>query len=135
MSAYLVSPSLISSILTHFAVGADGKCDGQPFTDMGHDLRDAEGLQALGADLWALNHESLHQRYGDDAKPKKAFVYKKDKVVKDRVQIIKHIRCLMYQCSEGSVPQTSLYKALALTANRIAFSYVSDLPSYTAADW
>jgi hypothetical protein len=135
MSAYIVSPSLINSILCHIDKGKDGQCSAKPFADIGHKLDTREGLQLLGEDLWALNHESIHQRYGDSPDPTEHFKFQPGKVLKSRPQIVKHARCLMYQSCEGDCDQKPLYEALAQFSYRVAFSFVQDMDEYDQAEW
>lgn len=47
----------------------------------------------------------------------------------------KAMTCLRYQCSEGNVPDTALFKELARAIGEIACAIVEALPEYEAAPW
>ena len=53
-----------------------------------------------------------------------------------RVEALKALRCVIYQCSEGDIPDTSLlYKRMTDRANALCREIVSDLPEYEQAAW
>ena len=43
--------------------------------------------------------------------------------------------CLLYQCSEGKVPNRRLYDELNRAAGELAQAIVQDLPEYEKASW
>jgi hypothetical protein len=45
------------------------------------------------------------------------------------------MRCLLYQCCEGKVPNSRLYDALNRAAGEISQRIVRDLPEYDRAPW
>lgn len=53
----------------------------------------------------------------------------------ERIDCYKAISCLLYQCSEGNVPETSLFGELAKLRNDLAGIIVCGLPEYEAAPW
>ncbi|MNU37270.1 hypothetical protein D3C71_259230 [compost metagenome] len=68
----------------------------------------------LARDLWNLNVLALQHRY--DANPKDyegaIAAYADPRPSSDPYQLLKSTNCLIYQCSEGDVPETPLYKEL-----------------------
>jgi hypothetical protein len=52
-----------------------------------------------------------------------------------RLAAMKLLRCWLYQCSEGEVPETALFKAFAELSNTLAQVVVSELAEYEAAPW
>jgi hypothetical protein len=82
-----------------------------------------------------MNARALNDRYGDDISecinPYPASVLKPANMV----SLYKSLQCYLYQCCEGKVPETALYKALQNIANTLARYIVSDLPEYEAANW
>jgi len=90
---------------------------------------DPEGLYQK---VLNLNLEALDQRYGGD-QPSSRDGYKYDPYTdarNNRYSELKRIRCYLYQCFEGSVPKTNLYKEIDRVANHLAYDIVSDLPEY-----
>lgn len=51
------------------------------------------------------------------------------------VPALKSLNCLLYQCSEGDVPETPLYRALDTLSDQWAQEIVSRLPEYAEARW
>jgi hypothetical protein len=51
------------------------------------------------------------------------------------VACYKAIKSLLYQCSEGDMPDSPLYGELERAAGQIAGDIVRDLPAYQAAAW
>ena len=135
MSAFLVPQTLINSILSHIQFDAVSRDDASPFTEMGYDLGSAAGLKALGSDLWALNHQALNERYGDDSEPKKLFKVHTDTKLVSLPVLYKNICCLRYQCAEGDVPETALFKCLSPFAANVAETYMRKSKEYDDAQW
>jgi len=87
--------------------------------------------------LELMNAEALRQRYGDELKDNisgslPAFPWYKNL---HRVEVYKAIRCYLYQCAEGDVHKSPLYKAVAEIAEALADAIISDMPEYEAANW
>jgi hypothetical protein len=82
-----------------------------------------------------MNAQALNDRYGDDISecinPYPASVPKPANMV----SLYKSLQCYLYQCGEGAVPGTALYKAVQNIADTLARYIISDLPEYEAANW
>lgn len=66
----------------------------------------------LGNALFAMNSAALYDRYGNDPDyndPPPGYVYQPSDA--SIVQLCKSAHCFQYQCHEGAVPSTDLYKA------------------------
>lgn len=87
----------------------------------------------LGAALLWMNCEAVNYRY-PNANEWYDFRYQETDAP-SLVQLYKHLRCLLYQCSEGYVPDTDLYKELNAYADRLAVAITETLPAYNAAKW
>jgi hypothetical protein len=75
-----------------------------------------------------MNRRALHARYvcrGDNPLPQ--FVFEKWADATP-VEQFKAIHCLLYQCSEGNVPNSPVYDELNRVANELAQRIVQDLP-------
>jgi hypothetical protein len=51
------------------------------------------------------------------------------------IEQFKAISCLLYQCSDGNVPNSPLYYELSHAAGELAQRIVQDLPEYDKASW
>ena len=49
--------------------------------------------------------------------------------------LYKSLKCYLYQCTEGDVPESDLYKAIENISTTIAEYIISDLPEYELAAW
>lgn len=86
----------------------------------------------LGQILWNANVDAVNQRYNDKEKYE-VFFFQEN--LCRRVEGYKAIRSLLYQMSEGNVPDTQCYKALDKWSNYIARVIVSELDEYKEAQW
>lgn len=50
-------------------------------------------------------------------------------------QMLKTFECYLYQCDEGSIPRTDLYKALKQAQRYFMAHLVNKIPDYSEADW
>ena len=48
---------------------------------------------------------------------------------------LKALQCLIYQCSEGNIPETDAYQALKAAESAIAIAIAEAHPAYAAAGW
>ena len=87
---------------------------------------------AFGQDLLDMNTNAVNQRYDES---NHAELYTFNKTMVTDVQAFKSLRCLMYQCSEGDVPNSELYKQMDDIGERMAVNIVYKLPSYDKAEW
>jgi hypothetical protein len=88
---------------------------------------------AVGQELWNLNTRAVNWRYGEH---EQAPIYDRFcPVDTSRMQAYKALRCLLYQCSEGDVPNDPLFQALDTLANSIAHHIVSETPEYQRTKW
>jgi hypothetical protein len=144
MSAYVVDDKTINGILPHlsaqeFDTLARAACD--TFTLERDDVEDG----VLGEALRTLNVAAVLQRYpdcsverGDLPGPHPFLPYRYAPILAgggSKVQALKSLRCLLYQCSEGTIPETPLYKALDDLSSRWALEIVEKLPEYDRARW
>jgi hypothetical protein len=134
MSAYIVEATTINRIVT--LVGDEFRKN--PF------LRDTakqftvdvvrEGWkQRLAQAMYDINVEAVNQRYNEE-NTRKDFVYT-PVPYGSRITAFKSLQCWMYQCKEGTVPQTSLYRYFEELKKQIAINIVMDLPEYDKAQW
>lgn len=97
----------------------------------GIDVSDFAGhAESLGMMLHNLNVEALHQRYGDD---RSTYSYKHEdcrqsshETKRLMVNTFHRLSCFLYQCSEGDVPDSTVYNSLRTLQNSIAYHLVSE---------
>ena len=96
--------------------------------------------------LKILNLESLNQRYGDNWDDVDAEVSDErfDKYpirimnntpAPSLIQSLKHVQCYLYQCNEGNVPDSSLYKDVEKLQNGLIWEIISNMKEYNEATW
>lgn len=142
MSAFFVSPATISDAA--YALIHDTPA-GSPFDNM--------RVHFLGQLLMQLNALALHERYGDEIEGEHlaaivAFTEDDRPMASDNEwQRFKSLSCLIYQCDEGSVPETDLFKAMDAARDAIAkrltgksdagdaLTAAYDHPDYNQAGW
>ena len=84
----------------------------------------------------AMNREAIKQRYGDTEGPAK--LPKVLPAPPSRMQFLKSLQCLGYQCSEGDVGEKCFVEERKMLDEYIAnvtSAIVSDLPEYNNAKW
>ena len=100
--------------------------------------------QAIGEELYAMNVCAVKARYPDDADDELpgpvGFVLGQwqyeDTLRNPRdVQALKSMHCLRYQCNEGDVPDSALYKWLTRQIGELADDLIMATPEYNAAEW
>lgn len=102
-----------------------------------------ENCQRLGEKLLKLNLEGFYVRYGNKEDIKKEVfeairIYKFEETKKeDRelIQIIKSIKCLLYQANEGNTDKKPLFIALRQLERDLLDSFIHELPEYEKAIW
>jgi len=96
--------------------------------------------------LKILNLESLNQRYGDNWDDVDAEVSDErfDKYpirimnntpAPSLIQSLKHVQCYLFQCNEGNVPDSSLYKDVEKLQNGLIWEIISNMKEYNQATW
>ena len=149
MSAFVVDHKTIDRIVT-FVVNDKLNRNGTPlhgriaklFEEVYQwDLALDYHQDALAVELLAMNQDAVMQRYPDcdatnlpgpiDPPPYNGYSL----VPGTLVQVYKSMGCLIYQCSEGDVPEHKLYKALDKAHDILAHTIVSKLEAYEMAKW
>lgn len=143
MSAYVVDDNTINKIVAFFTLdtAGDAKYLGHhrnPLATLGYLLGyGEEEPRRLAKDMFALNVRAVDVRYGKgqaaEFRPLD-FEYK-SVLPQPVVHTIKALGCWLYQCSEGDVPKTPLYIAMAKIRNTLCRCVVYDLPAYNEAPW
>jgi hypothetical protein len=139
MSSFMVNTCVMAKFVTAVLQNTDefaaietlrGQLVDDPLTDP-----QKEAGTKIGRKLFLMNRRALRARYGDGdflALPK--FVFEKwcDATP---VEQFAAMRCLLYQCCEGRVPNDRLYRELNHVAGELAQRIVQDLLEYEKAPW
>lgn len=123
MSSYIVEDQTIDRIIS-----------GLIKTKLINEFKDIQILDnsAFGQELIDMNTEAVDYRYSEK---NDKMQYKFTNVPVTEVQAFKSLQCLLYQCCEGPVPDSKLYKQMREIGNLMAVKTVNDLPSYEKAQW
>ena len=133
MSAFVVSNTTMGRVVNRlFAASHDQRCTwSKPPAELW--AKTVEALPELGQLLYSLNARAVSERYGEPAQEVQ-YVHHWT-INSSPVQDLKSLHCLIYQCSEGNVPDTDLYKALVQYSHKLAEDIVRQLPEYNKAVW
>lgn len=140
MSCFMVADERINRIVTFLAFeqGSSAIDAVDVPKEVFGDLTAIAGRHALGQSIYDLNRRAFQARYEDryasDA-PERSFAYQHVAGGTD-VRVYKDLCCLLYQCSEGDIPETSLlYHALEERAQVIAERYIRRSAEYNKEPW
>jgi hypothetical protein len=99
-------------------------------------------MDSLADAMLAMNLDAFRQRYGIHALLTEDLnsvdLDRKNRLPLDAfspMQLFKSLQCFLYQCSEGNVPEKSLFKALEALSNLLAPAINQESPEYDAAIW
>ena len=118
MSAFVVAEETINCVVT--AMNEDHRLSG-------------EQLDELGGKLWQMNADAVNARYSEKSGAPICYAHRTRAYT--LVQQYKATCCYLYQCSEGDVPQTELFKHVEDLSHRLAARIVSQLPEYQNSQW
>ena len=137
MSAYIVDDETIDRIVNYVKFTQNGEEAAQRILQ-----KYVIDPEKLGRELFALNVEAVRQRYSDcksiEDMPGKIGHYEyvhTPSINGNRFQILKSMKCWLYQCSEGDVPKRPLFKAIEELSNDLAHTIVGGMPEYERARW
>jgi hypothetical protein len=139
VSAFMVNTSVMAKVVTAILQNTDefaaietfrGHLVDDPLTD-----GQKEAGTKIGRKLFLMNRRALCARYGHGEHLRlPEFVFEKWADATP-VEQFAAMRCLLYQCCEGKVPNDRLYGELNHAAGEIAQRIVQDLPEYDKASW
>ena len=147
MSSYIVEDKTINRILAGISYAQYGHDRYAPWPTklMGMERRDfctsgemdrLTKLAPIGAALQEMNEAAVHARYEGRHDDMASDPYEYATIPAPTIhQLYKSLRCLWYQCMEGDVPETDLFKAIESWMDRIAHSIVNRLDAVEAAEW
>jgi len=134
MSAFIVSDDCIRHIIYNLFWNHDFK---NRYTILDrHNIKSVEDFDKLAVDFYKMNVEAVKQRYNE----KDGFFGIPEKINWDggelnEFQGLKSMECLLYQCTEGNVPETELYAFLKELIELWKGYIISKMPEYEKAEW
>lgn len=130
MSAFLVSDKTITKIL-------DGIARPHPWIWDSARMHDAppKRFDELGAELLMMNHRALKERYGDEMPKSVAYRYPSQWGSTTPIETYKAIQCFLYQCCEGTVDESPLYKRVEQWQREVGSEIIRQLPEYDNTPW
>ena len=93
---------------------------------------DEEFPDKLGLSMSLLNVDAVNQRYSESTQ---AEGYQFHFEQCSDMEAYKSLCCWLYQCAEGTCPETALYKIMERAKGHIANEIISKLPAYEMAEW
>lgn len=139
MSAYVVEDETINQVLAWFQQDQFGprKVATWHLKKAGFDPSDAKSMRGLGHEMFRLNIYAVDARYGDgEAEKFRPLDYEFVSLMPPaKIQALKSLQCLIYQCSEGDVVERPLYQMLRDIEFAICRDIVGSLPEYDRAAW
>jgi hypothetical protein len=134
MSAYIVSDDTINTVVIGISEHLNNMSE--LYRRRNYPLL-SQDRETLGQALFALNVEAVNQRYGEGAAEEfRPLDYRFRPHPWSRpIVLYKCLRCLMYQCSEGNVPESPLFKELEAFRGDLADTIVCGLKAYNDAAW
>lgn len=136
MSSHMVSNEIMKKVVTGLRrLHKDGySIEGLPLKGP---IDQIETWDRLGLDLFLLNDLALVERYGGELLGASCFSFRAPILGEEfsDIDTFKATSSLLYQCSEGSVPDSQLYKGLKNARATMAIRIVSKLPEYEASKW
>lgn len=93
---------------------------------------DSTELSAFGQKLWDMNKAAVDYRY---SKNNERQTYTFSGMPVTHVQALKSLRCFLYQCSEGDIIKSPLYKELYQLSLELAYAIATDSTAYDKAEW
>jgi hypothetical protein len=135
MNAFLVEEKTLHRIISYLEdeLRRSGWLRAKFAADLGVNVA-GDWKTALGQKMWDLNQLALGYRYGD---AQQELFYQFSHVSCTAVQAYKSMRCWLYQCCEGDIPEASkLYTFFdTVVVKHISSSIITTTPEYEKAEW
>jgi GH43 family beta-xylosidase len=131
MSSFIVSQECMNRIINGLYWTHDFK-DINIAWYMQYNLENSKDFELFGNRLFRLNANAVSQCYGSTVRAPK---YKWTDDTISIFQFLKSVQCLIYQCAEGDVIDTSLYRDLVLLEKKLMHHIIYHMPEYKEAEW
>ena len=128
MSAFMISTETMQRVVD--AIDRDG----MGMSWFGIPIGSSKRLDVLGRKLFRLNAAALKARYPGEPHVPPTFNYRPLGAVAAH-EHFQALSCLLYQCGEGDVYKTEIYKALDELRTRIALRIAADAARAADTPW
>jgi hypothetical protein len=135
MSAFVVEPKTINKVLTILSrYNKKGEWLGIKIQEILNSIEwDLIDPQSIGQAMFNLNLRAVDQRYSEEP-DNNGYIFIPE-IHETPISALKALHCWHYQCCEGDVPKTKLYKAFEKIASLLEHEIVTDLVEYDKAYW
>ena len=135
MCAYIVEDKTINRIVSYLSSNHEALSYMKHVENI--DLTFEEDEAKFGQELFDLNVRAINERYGNGTAEnfRDLDYHYAIQISCNIINAYKSLECLIYQCSEGSVPGTELYQKLERIKGYLASQIISNLPEYKRAIW
>jgi hypothetical protein len=127
MSAYVIEQEKFNALFTSI----ENRRNMDAFR---HIFRDALPTECLIEEWFNMNVEAVCQRYGEEERAEYSFEAPRLSsrgIHCSDLKLIALLDCLIYQCSEGNVPESRTYKELVDMRNDLTHYYTMSRPEYS----
>jgi hypothetical protein len=129
MSAYVVGDETINRILAWLRIHQRYQSEDPEIKALGIGM-------GLGQALKDLNRAAVTCRYpASKAEGNGVFHYSAKTGTPSGYQMAKSVNCLAYQCAEGPISETPLFKWLEQLGNEVCHKIVRESGEYEEAEW
>ena len=144
MSAFIVEDKTINEIIAFLHLNQqrmDYAGIARLIQKAGYDIeQNEEEWKHLADDMFWTNCVAVDERYGvGQAQTFRELNFKYEFCLKEgtnAIQAFKSLRCWLYQCTEGDVPETSeIFKLMDEVSDMMAYAIISEMPKYEEARW
>jgi hypothetical protein len=149
LSSFIVRPETINRIVKYLDRVTMGNSMAQHsyeriLKEHGFNMNQDDQPRDLAQKLFMLNLDAVKQRYPEENEQglpgpivlvPERYDGRYTEGCENPIRVYKSLQCLVYQCSEGNVPETSLYKMLEELEHALAYWIVNNLPEYDKAEW
>jgi hypothetical protein len=98
----------------------------------GFNLATREGARQLAEEMFALNVAAVKTRYGEgEAEKFRTLDFRFAIALTSPVQVIKSLESWLYQCDEGNLPFTEIYKDMEEVLSALCVDFVHRTKEYT----
>jgi len=133
MSAFIVSDDTMHTVVTALTehIRRWRSHNRAEFANM--NLWETDGVETkIGGLLYAMNAQAVETRYSEAQEPiEYSFAQRRT----NAHAAYKAVQCLLYQCCEGEINGTPLYRELETFRHNLADQIVTETPEYNAAPW
>lgn len=131
MSSFIVEDKTIHRIVSWIA---NNQHSNWTSTYIPSEWKKCNNFDKLGKSLIALNYKATNARYAEQLKVDIKYKWENLYHIND-FQALKSAECLRYQCSEGNVPKTKLFKLLERLIEGIKSNIIRKIKTYEDAEW